>query len=168
MFEVLGFYKFIKIKSLKKNKDYLQKFLNKNKIRGTIILAKEGMNGTISGQLKDIKKTTNKLKSLFIFKNFDNNNNSKSTFQPFHKSKVKIKKEVVPMNFTLNTNERNVGKHLNPKEWNKLIKKKDTHIIDTRKPFEYGLGTFRKSINPELIKDINVSRISYGIPNGGE
>ena len=89
MFEVLGFYKFIKIKSLKKNKDYLQKFLNKNKIRGTIILAKEGMNGTISGQLKDIKKTTNKLKSLFIFKNFDNNNNSKSTFQPFHKSKSK-------------------------------------------------------------------------------
>ena len=58
MFEVLGFYKFVKITSLKKNKDFIQKFLIKNKIRGTIIIAKEGLNGTISGKNKDIEKTT--------------------------------------------------------------------------------------------------------------
>ena len=96
MFEVLGFYKFIKITSLKKNKDVLQKFLIKNDLRGTIILAKEGLNGTVSGKSKYIKKIRSKLKSLFSFKNFDNNNISVSNFQPFHKSKVKIKKEVVP------------------------------------------------------------------------
>ena len=56
MFEVLGFYKFVKITSLKKNKDFIQKFLIKNKIRGTIIIAKEGLNGTISGKIKDIEK----------------------------------------------------------------------------------------------------------------
>ena len=91
MFEVFGFYKFIKIKSLKKNKDSMQKFLIKNNIRGTIIIAKEGLNGTISGQYKDTEKTIKKLKSLFSFKNFDNKNNSKSKFQPFHKPKIKIK-----------------------------------------------------------------------------
>ena len=62
MFKVLGFYKFIKVTSLKKNKDAMQKFFIKNNIRGTIIIAKEGLNGTISGQVKDIEKTIKKLK----------------------------------------------------------------------------------------------------------
>ena len=124
MFKVLGFYKFVKVTSLKKNKDTMQRFFIKNNIRGTIIIAKEGLNGTISGQFKNIEKTIKKLKVLFSFKNFDNSNNSKSSFQPFHKPKVKIKKEIVPMNLMLNSKERNLGTHLDPKEWNKLIKKK--------------------------------------------
>ena len=150
MFKVFGFYKFIKIKSLKKNKDLLQKFLTSNNIRGTIIIANEGLNGTVSGRIKDIDKTIKKMKSLFLFKHFDNNNESKSKFQPFQKPKVKIKKEVVPMNLMLNSKERNIETHLDPKEWNKLIKNKDTHIIDTRKPFEYKVGTFKKSVNPNV------------------
>jgi len=150
MFKVFGFYKFIKIKSLKRNKDLLQKFLTSNNIRGTIIIAKEGLNGTISGGVKDIDKIIKKLKFLFSFKKFDNSNESKSKFQPFHKPKIKIKKEVVPMNLTLNSKDRNIQTHLDPKEWNKLIKNKDTHIIDTRKPFEYKVGTFKKSVNPNI------------------
>ena len=150
MFKVFGFYKFIKIKSLKRNKDLLQKLLTSNNIRGTIIIAKEGLNGTISGGVKDIDKIIKKLKFLFSFKKFDNSNESKSKFQPFHKPKVKIKKEVVPMNLTLNSKDRNIKTHLDPKEWNKLIKNKDTHIIDTRKPFEYRVGTFKKSVNPNI------------------
>ena len=150
MFEVLGFYKFVKIKSLKKNKVLLQDFLISKKIRGTIIIASEGINGTISGKVKDIKSIINRLKKMFSFKEFDNSNNSKSSFQPFHKPKVKVKKEVVPMNLTLNSKERNLDTHLDPKEWNDLIKKKDTHIIDTRKPFEFDVGTFKKSVNPDV------------------
>ena len=150
MFKVFGFYKFIKVKSLKKNKDFLQKFLISNQIRGTIIIAKEGLNGTISGSVKDIDKTTKKLKSLFLFKLFDSSNESKSKFQPFHKPKVKIKKEIVPMNLIINPKERNMKSHLDPKDWNKLIKNKETHIIDTRKPFEYKVGTFKRSVNPNV------------------
>src|SRR6056300_544343 len=150
MFEVFGFYKFIKTNNLKKNKDILQKLLIQNNLRGTIIIAKEGLDGTISGKSKNILILINKLQSLFSFKKFDNNNKSKSSFQPFHKPKVKIKKEIVPMNLTLNPKERNLNTHLDPREWNKLIKKKDTNIIDTRKPFEYEVGTFKKSINPNI------------------
>ena len=124
MFEVLGFYKFVKIRSLKKNKVLLQDFLINKKIRGTIIIASEGINGTISGKVKDIKSTIYRLKKIFSFKEFDNSNNSKSSFQPFHKPKVKVKKEVVPMNLILNSKERNLDNHLDPKEWNDLIKKK--------------------------------------------
>ena len=150
MFNVFGFYKFVQIKSLKKNKVFLQKFLISNHIRGTIIIAKEGLNGTISGKIEDINKTIKKLKSLFLFKQFDSSNKSKSKFQPFHKPKVKIKKEIVPMNLTINSKERNMKTHLDPKDWNKLIKNKDTHIIDTRKPFEYKVGTFKRSVNPNV------------------
>ena len=150
MFKVVGFYKFTKIKSLKKNKVFLQKFFISNHIRGTLIIAKEGLNGTISGSIKDIDKTTKKLKSLFSFKQFDSSNESKSKFQPFHKPKVKIKKEIVPMNLIINPKERNMNSHLDPKDWNKLIKNKKTHIIDTRKPFEYKVGTFKRSVNPNV------------------
>ncbi len=150
MFEVFGFYKFVKVKSLKKNKDFLQKFLISNQIRGTIIIAREGLNGTISGSIKDIDKTTKKMKFLFSFKQFDSINISKSKFQPFHKPKVKIKNEIVPMNLIISSKERNMKTHLNPKDWNKLIKNKDTHIIDTRKPFEYKVGTFKRSVNPNV------------------
>jgi len=151
MFNVFGFYKFIKIKSLKKNRGFLQTYLIKNNVRGTIIISFEGINGSISGSIKDINKTIIKIKSLFSFKYFDNSNNSKSKFQPFHKPKIKIKKEIVPMNMLLNSKDRNIETHLDPLKWNELIKKKDTHIIDTRKPFEYNVGTFKKSINPNII-----------------
>ena len=150
MFDVFGFYKFKKINSLKKNKIFLHDLLIKNNIRGTIIISKEGLNGTISGQKKNLDAVIKKIQILFNFKNFDNNNKSKSLFQPFLKPKVKIKKEIVPMNLIINSKERIVSSHLEPKEWNKLIKKKDTYIIDTRKPFEYEVGTFKKSINPNI------------------
>jgi len=150
MFDVFGFYKFKKINSLKKNKIFLHDLLIKNNIRGTIIISKEGLNGTISGQKENLDAVIKKIQMLFNFKNFDNNNKSKSLFQPFLKPKVKIKKEIVPMNLIINSKERIVSSHLEPKEWNKLIKKKDTYIIDTRKPFEYEVGTFKKSINPNI------------------
>jgi len=150
MFDVFGFYKFKKINSLKKNKTFLHDLLIKNNIRGTIIISKEGLNGTISGQKEDLDAVIRKIQLLFNFKDFDNNNKSKSLFQPFLKPKVKIKKEIVPMNLIINSKERIASSHLEPKEWNKLIKKKDTYIIDTRKPFEYEVGTFKKSINPNI------------------
>ena len=55
------------------------------------------------------------------------------------------------MNLIINSKERNLHiSSLEPKEWNKLIKNKRTHIIDTRKPFEYEVGTFKKSVNPNI------------------
>ena len=149
MFDVLGFYKFKKLTYLKKNKILLQNFLIKKNIRGTIIIASEGVNATISGKTRDLKSIITKIKKILNFKSFDSENISKSKFQPFHKPKVKIKKEVVPMGFTLSSKNKKT-KHVDPKKWNKLISDKDTLVLDTRKPFEYKVGTFKKSINPDV------------------
>ena len=147
MFQVFGFYKFTKIKSLKKKKLLLQNFLLKKNIRGTVIIANEGVNATISGKTTDIKLTVTKIKKILDFKKFDNENISKSKFQPFHKLKVKIKKEVVPIGLTL-TSKNKKNNYINPKKWNKLIKNKETLVLDSRKPFEHKVGTFKRSVNP--------------------
>jgi len=149
MYEVFGFYKFTKINFLKKNQNILKEFLNKKNIRGTIILSKEGLNGTISGKQKEIKLTINKLKKLLKIKDFDSHNISKSSFQPFHRPKVKIKKEVVPMNLLLKK-KLNKNNYIDPNKWNKLISNEKTLLIDARKPFEYEVGTFKGAINPNI------------------
>jgi UPF0176 protein len=149
MFEVFGFYKFKKFNSLKKYKDLLQDFLIKTNIRGTIIIANEGINATISGKANDIKLTIAQIKKILDFKKFDSENISKSKFQPFHKAKVKIKKEVVPMGLSLSMINKK-DNHVDPKKWNKLIVDKETLVLDSRKPFEYEVGTFKKSVNPDV------------------
>ena len=149
MFYIFGFYKFKKLTGLKKNKIILQDLLIKENIRGTLIISKEGLNGTISGKSKNLFNTKNKIKRLFKFFDFDNKNLSKSRFQPFHRSKVKIKKEVVPMGISISKkNKRN--NHVDPKKWNDLIKGKNTFVLDARKPFEYEVGSFKNSINPKV------------------
>ena len=149
MYEVFGFYKFTKINFLKKNQNLIKEFLNKKNIKGTIILSKEGLNGTISGKQKEIKFTIDKLKKLLKMKNFDSHNISKSSFQPFHRPKVKIKKEVVPMNLLLKK-KLNKNNYIDPNKWNKLISNEKTLLIDARKPFEYEVGTFKGAINPNI------------------
>ena len=150
MFNIFGFYKFVKIPYLKKNKKLINEILTKKNIRGTIIISKEGLNGNISGKGPDIKTTINKLKKILKFKDFDSTNKSKSSFQPFHKPKVKIKSEVVPMNLKLHKITYKKDSHVEPQKWNKLIKDKKTIVIDARKPFEHDVGTFKGSVNPSV------------------
>jgi len=150
MFTIFGFYKFKKINYLKKNQRLLNNLLIEKNIRGTIIISKEGLNGTISGKYKDIKNTISKLKLFLEINKFDNLNNSKSKFQPFYKAKVKIKNEVVPMNLNIKERIKKKESHIEPSKWNKLISDKKTFLIDARKPFEYKVGTFKKSVNPDV------------------
>ena len=149
MFIVLGFYKFKKLQSLKKNKLILHKLFIDNNIKGILIISNEGLNGTISGKDKNIFLTSKKIKSLFGIVNFDSENLSKSKFQPFHKPKIKIKKEVVPMGLNISAKNKKAN-YVEPLKWNNLIKDKNTFILDARKPFEYEVGSFKKAVNPKV------------------
>ena len=149
MFYVFGFYKFKKLKGLKKTKVILQKKIIRHKVRGTIILSQEGINGTISGKIKNLNKIKIFLKKIFNFNNFDSQNSSMSIFNPFHRGKIKIKKEVVPIGMQVSSIKK-LDNYVAPKKWNKLLKEKNVKIIDARKPFEHIVGTFKGSINPSI------------------
>ena len=149
MFHIFGFYKFQKLSNLKNLKRTFQEKLIKNDIRGTIIFSKEGINGTISGKKNNIQKMKKNLKNICKFKKFDSENNSVNDFQPFHRGKTKVKKEVVPIGIQILPSQK-VNNSLEPKEWNALLKEKDIKIIDTRKSFEYDVGTFKGAKNPNV------------------
>ena len=149
MFYIFGFYKFKKLKGLKKTKVILQKKIIRHKVRGTIILSQEGINGTISGKIKNLNKIKIFLKKIFNFNNFDSQNSSMSIFNPFHRGKIKIKKEVVPIGMQVSSIKK-LDNYVAPKKWNKLLKEKNVKIIDARKPFEHIVGTFKGSINPNI------------------
>ncbi|MDC0163528.1 rhodanese-related sulfurtransferase [Candidatus Pelagibacter sp.] len=149
MFDVFGFYKFKNITNIKKKKKILKTLFSSHKVRGTIIISKEGINGTISGKNKDLLNVKKNLKKILLFRKFNSENYSKSKFNPFHRAKVKIKKEVVPMGFKISSFKK-TKLHISPKKWNNLIKKRNTKLIDVRKPFEYGVGSFKNSINPKV------------------
>ncbi len=150
MFTVFGFYKFKKISFLKKYKSLFQDELSKNDVRGTIILSSEGINGTIAGKKDNINKIIKILKKVFKFNDFDSKNMSQSFFKPFYGGKIKIKKEVVPLGLKINSKNKKLNKYISGKSWNKLISKKETLVVDARKPFEYDVGTFKGAINPKI------------------
>ncbi len=131
MFYVFGFYKFKKCKGLKKTKVILQKKIITYKVKGTIILSKEGINGTISGKIKNLNKIKSSLKKIFNFNNFDSQNTSTSIFNPFHRGKIKIKNEVVPIGMQVSSIKK-LDNYVPPKKWNKLLKEKNVRIIDDR------------------------------------
>tara|TARA_B100000427_G_scaffold243593_1_gene206566 strand:+ start:989 stop:1891 length:903 start_codon:yes stop_codon:yes gene_type:complete len=149
MFSVFGFYKFKKIKNLKKIKNILNSKILHNKIRGTIIISKEGINGTLSGKINNLSKMIKLVKKIILVRKFDSENLSKSKFNPFHRAKIKVKNEVVPMGFNISSYKKTKSQ-ISPKKWNSLIKNKKTKLIDARKPFEYHVGTFKNSINPNI------------------
>ena len=150
MYTIYGFYKFKKIKFLKKYKSLFQKEIFKNNLRGTIIFSTEGMNGTIAGKKANINKLIKILKGQFRLKDFDSTNESQSNFQPFHKGKIKIKNEVVPLGLKVNSKNKKLNRYISGKSWNKLISDKETLVVDARKPFEYDVGTFKNAINAKI------------------
>ena len=149
MFHILGFYKFKRLSGLSRLKKSFQYMFLKYDVRGSIIFSKEGINGTLSGKKKNIDILVQNLKNICKIKKFDSENNSTNNFQPFHKGKIKIKKEVVPMGTSVLSSEKSKNS-VDPVKWNSLIKQKGIKIIDVRKPFEFDVGTFKGAQNPKI------------------
>ncbi len=145
-FTIVTFYQFKKIQDIFKIKKKLSHFCKFNKIKGTIILADEGVNGTIAGISYNIKNF-----EYFILRmGFDNYNPkySFSEFMPFFRLKVRHKKEIVTLRTKITDPENITGKKIKPEEWNNFISDKETILIDVRNNFEVEMGTFKDSINP--------------------
>ena len=143
-YKVISFYEFINLNKIEQLKFELKDFLIKKKAKGTILIATEGVNGTIS-----IKKAHS-----LEFKNFVNKVLNKKVFfkvqnhfeHVFLRLKIKIKPEIIRMGQKNIHPNLNTGVHLESDEWDRLITDKKTILIDTRNKYESKIGTFKGSI----------------------
>ena len=147
MFKVAALYKFHSIENPFSVQQMLKSNLDDNLVTGTILIGKEGLNGTISASIKDMKRAISIIKSI---KGFDDINikYSKSKIKPFIRLKVKTKEEIVTIGDKKLDPSINSGIYVEPKDWNSLIAKDDVLLIDTRNNYEYSIGTFKNSVNP--------------------
>ena len=148
MHKIVALYKFCKIE----DPIYFQKFIKSElsslNILGTIIIGEEGINGTISGNESSLNKAVTALKSINLFQDLDLKE-SYSAKKPFLRLKIKIKEEIVSMGLKDIDPTIQAGQYIVPEEWNNLIDDKNTVLIDTRNNYEYSIGSFENSINPE-------------------
>jgi UPF0176 protein len=152
MFLTIAFYHFVSVENIDQFQAFILKFCQKNKIKGTVLLASEGINGTISGQKNDIHKFLEFIKTNSFFKgSFKNLEHKESwaTKNPFYRMKVRLKKEIVALGVEGISPADKVGQYVNPEDWNALIEDPNTIVIDTRNNYEVDIGTFKNSINPQ-------------------
>ena len=144
---VVSFYKFINWGGISKRKKRLESFCKEREILGTIILANEGINGTISGKKENISEVVEFLKTDPHLKDLEPKY-SYALGETFGRMKVKIKKEIVTMGLRDINPSQITGRHIKNEEWNELINDPHTLVIDTRNQYEYSIGTFKNAINP--------------------
>ena len=144
---VAALYKFAPLSALKKLQAELQEVCDKNSVCGTLLLAQEGVNGTIAGSRTGIDRVLHALRRHKGLQDLEHKE-SFAEIQPFYRMKVRIKKEIVTMGVDGVDPNEVVGTYLSPEEWNKVIADPDTVVIDTRNDYEVKIGTFKNAINP--------------------
>lgn len=146
-FLVCALYKFVSLPDFEEMRAPLKQKLESLSIKGTILLAQEGLNGTISG-------TQSSVDVLLSYLNDDTRINPISfklswhDEQPFYRTKVKLKKEIVTLGVEGIDPRKSVGTYVAPKDWNALISDPEVTVIDTRNDYEIEIGSFKHAINP--------------------
>jgi UPF0176 protein len=145
---VATFYKFVELTDFAEKRQPLLAYCQSQGIKGTILLAPEGINGTIWGDRQAIDAVMSFLQkdvrlSDLIAKE------SYSEDSPFDRMKVKLKREIVTLGRPEANPNRQVGTYVSPQAWNALITDPDVIVIDTRNDYEVSIGSFRGAINPQ-------------------
>lgn len=151
MFLTVAFYHFITLDKKNNIQEHVYNFCEANNIKGTILLADEGINGTISGKEKNIRDFLIFIKKESLFNGVFSKLEHKESWaskNPFYRMKVRLKKEIVALGVDGVSPTKNVGKYVKPEEWNNLISDPNTIIIDTRNHYEVDIGTFKNATNP--------------------
>ncbi|QDZ39700.1 rhodanese-related sulfurtransferase [Euhalothece natronophila Z-M001] len=145
---VVTFYKFIELENLEELRDRALSFCQQQNLKGTILLASEGINATLSGEQENLDNFIHFLKQDQRFADIQPKF-SESDNPPFHRMKVKIKPEIVTMGVEEINPKITTGQHIDPETWNKLITDPEVLVIDTRNEYEYKVGTFQNAISPK-------------------
>lgn len=151
-FLTAALYKFVSLPDFKSFQAPILEACLSNNIKGTLLLAEEGINGTIAGLPKDIHNLLHFLRSDAIFENRFDDLEHKESFaseHPFYRMKVKLKKEIVALGVPGVSPTKKVGTYVKPEDWNALISDPDVILIDTRNDYEVDIGTFKGAIDPK-------------------
>ncbi len=146
-FIVAALYHFVRIENPEALQQELKDLLLANQIRGTLLVAQEGINGTIAGSRAGLQSVLSRLRQDPRFSAV-NVKESEADKMPFKRTRVKLKKEIVTMGIEDIDPNHIVGSYVNPADWNALIEDPEVTVIDTRNEYEINIGTFRHAINP--------------------
>ena len=146
---VVAFYKFVRLNDLTSLQYEIESWCRSNDVFGIVLLASEGINSTIAGPREGVLRVLEMIRQDARFSDM----RWKESFaeeQPFHKSRVRLKKEIVTMGVSdIDPNEL-VGTYVKPADWNALISDPDVIVIDARNHYETEIGTFKGALEPGL------------------
>ncbi|KAL0481197.1 hypothetical protein AKO1_012612 [Acrasis kona] len=145
---VAALYKFVTLTDYVELRTPLQDFMKQNDIKGLLLLAQEGINGTVAGTRTNIDLLLDWLRKDPRFLNIEHKE-SYCDVQPFRRTKVKLKKEIVNLGVDGVDPNNLVGHYVEPQEWNEIISDPDVVLIDTRNDYEIKSGTFENALNPQ-------------------
>ena len=146
-FRVAALYKFTSLPDYELLRGPLQDMCDLAGVKGTLLLATEGVNGTIAGPKSAISDIVEFLRADPRLTDLDVKYSSADDM-PFYRMKVRLKREIVTMGVAGVDPNKTVGTYVDPSEWNDLISDPDTILIDTRNDYEVGIGTFKGAVNP--------------------
>ena len=147
MYVVAALYKFVRLADYVTLRDTLYDTMVANKVKGTLLLAEEGINGTICGSREGVDAVKAWLDADGRFTGMSYKE-SLSEELAFYRTKVKLKKEIVTMGVEGIDPANIVGTYVKGEDWNTLISDPDTVLIDTRNDYEVAIGTFKNAVNP--------------------
>jgi UPF0176 protein len=153
MLKVAALYQFAPLPDFRALREPLRALCAGLSIRGTILLAHEGINGTVAGAADAIDALVRELCAGALFGGRLDNLElkfSQASTMPFARLKVRLKKEIVTLGDPAIDPTRTVGTYVEPENWNALIASSDTLVIDTRNQFEVAMGTFDGAVDPQL------------------
>ncbi|MCF6455526.1 rhodanese-related sulfurtransferase [Pseudoalteromonas sp. MMG024] len=145
---VCALYKFVSLPNYKEIRQPLLNTMEQHNVRGTLLLAQEGINGTVAAKREGIDALLAWLDKQPGLDNIV----SKESFDdecPFYRTKVKLKKEIVTMGVQGIDPKEVVGTYVKPKDWNALISDPDVVLVDTRNDYEIEIGTFENAVDPK-------------------
>jgi len=152
-YQVAAFYQFAALPDFRCLREPLRMVCADLGLKGSVLLAHEGINGTLAGSADAIAALVEELRYGAVFGGRLDNLELKfsaATAMPFQRLKIRLKKEIVTLGDAAADPTRQVGIYVDPADWNALIAAPDTLVIDTRNAFEVAMGTFAGALDPGI------------------
>jgi UPF0176 protein len=153
LYQVAAFYQFAALPDFRQLREPLRAICAELGLKGSVLLAHEGINGTLAGSDQAVAALVEELRQGALFGGRLDNLElkfSQSSAMPFRRLKTRLKKEIVTLGDTSADPTRQVGIYVEPADWNALIATPDTLVIDTRNAFEVAMGTFPGALDPGI------------------